>query len=637
MSSPEFDWKLKGGYGELIREGDVEARLRGKTWKLVAALSPTGLARRIRPVDLDFVLRRPLRAEFPGGGVLRLHPEESLRARILFSRNAFLGNFRVAENHFGIQWTVQGAVEAEAALWGLARVEAGTRLSSTWVTEFPLETGSPSTALLESWRAWLNLLDARQAPRIGEGQVHRLLWSGDLKTAIEVNWSLLEGWSIPAQLPFLKVTAAASALAGASLDFSVRRRGRFQLQLSRRRQKTVLSLQQVRELKAGVTAQARIGAATAVRLSRISSRRPQLDRYAIQPLSQPLIQQANRRLSNAVVRRLQTSLSIELSRKRGQTRLFRAEWQSHQEQSVRFAYQDLLGGRLPSPLPGVRISGVFESVRQKSIRVALNLFDWMILRGEKSTQRIERASLTPDGHLLIERADSLERLRETRRSRQLASVLLRDIEERERKSTNLRWSLAREGRFDRRRLRQWLRLGLHSRILDSATLPGRKRFPLRLRFLLVSEYSSASLLRIRGASREDWWMTLIRVLEIQAPERYGRPNHWRDWIDFPEVREAIDRDPVQSHLASRYPIPGRRSVQRRQVVSEYLRARRFLDLLDGWKQGDRERLLRLLSARLDLPSFLFFSLLCPDDMRRGAAALQGDLEYVWGDETLLLE
>ena len=222
-----------------------------------------------------------------------------------------------------------------------------------------------------------------------------------------------------------------------------------------------------------------------------------------------------------MVRRLQTSLSIELSRKRGQTRLFRVEWQSHQKQSVRFAYQYLLRGRLPSPLPGVRISGVFESVRQKSIRVALNVFDWMILRREKSTRQIERASLTPDGHLLIERADSLERLRETRRSRQLASVLLRDIEERERKSTNLRWSLAREGRFDRRRLRQWLRLGLHSRILDSATLPGRKRFPLRLRFLLVSEYSSAGLLRIRRASREDWWMTLIRVLEILAPERYG--------------------------------------------------------------------------------------------------------------------
>ena len=569
--------------------------------------------------------------------MLRLHPQGSLRARILFSRNAFLGNFRVPENHFGIQWTVQGAVEAEAALRGLAGVEAGTRLNSTWVTEFPVEAGSPSTALLESWRAWLNLLDSRQAPRIGEGQVHRLLWSGDLKTAIEVNWSLLKGWSIPAQLPFLEVTTTASALAGASLDFSVRRRGRFQLQLSRRRKKTVLSLRQVRELEAGGTAQARIGAATAVRLSRVSSRRPQLDRYAIQPLSRPLIQQANRRLSNAVVRRLQTSLSIEVSRKRGQTRLFRVEWQSHQEQSVRFAYQYLLRGRLPSPLPGVRISGVFESVRQKSIRVALNVFDWMILRREKSTRRIERASLTPDGHLLIERADSLERLRETRRSRQLASVLLRDIEERERKSTNLRWSLAREGRFDRRRLRQWLRLGLHSRILDSATLPGRKRFPLRLRFLLVSEYSSAGLLRIRRASREDWRMTLIRVLEILAPERYGRPNHWRDWIDFPEVREAIDRDPVQSHLATRYPIPGRRSVQRRQVVSEYLRARRFLDLLDGWKQGDRERLLRLLSARLDLPAFLFFSLLCPEDMRRGAAALQGDLEYVWGDPSLLLE
>ena len=509
-------------------------------------------------------------------------------------------------------------------------------MSSTWVTEFPVEAGSsPSTALLESWRTWLNLLDSRQAPRIGEGQVHRLVWSGDLKTAIDVNWSLLKGWSIPTELPFLEGTAAASALAAASLDFSVRRRGRFQLQLSRRRKKTVLSLRQVRELEAGGTAQARIGAATAVRLSRISSRRPQLDRYAIQPLGQPLIQQANRRLSNALVRRLQTSLSIELSRKRGRTRLLRVEWHPYDEESVRLAYQYLLEGRLPSPLPGARVSGAFESVRQKSIRVALNVFDWMILRGEKSTRRIERVSLTPDGHLLIERADSLERLRETRQSRQLASVLLRDIEEREKKSTNLRWSLARGGRFGRERLLKWLRLGLHSHILDSATLPGRKRFPLRLRFLLVSEYSKAGLLWIRRASREDWWMTLIRVLEIQAPERYGRPSHWRDWIDFPEVREAIDRDPVQSHLVTRYPIPGRQSVQRRQVVSEYLRARRFLDLLDGWKHGDRERLLRLLSARLDLPAFLFFSLLCPDDMRRRAAALQGDLEHVWGDETLL--
>ena len=593
--------------------------------------------RRTRPVDLSFVLRRPWKAELPGRGVLRLDPQASLTARILFSHNAFLGNFRVPEGHFAIQWTVRGAVEVEAAVRRLARVEVGTRLSSTWVTEFPVEAGSPLTALLESWRTWLNLLDSRQAPRIGEGQIHRLVWSGDLQTGIDLNWSFLKGWSVPAALPFLEVTAAASVLAGASVDFSVRRRGRFQLQLSRRRPKTVLSLRQVRELEAEGTAQARIGAATTVRLSRISSRRPQLDRYAIRPLSQPLIRQVNRRLAKAVVRRLQTSLSIELSRKRGQTRLLRVEWPSYQEESVRVAHQHLLGGRFPSPLPGGRISGVFERVRQKSIRVTLNLFDWMTLRAEKSTRRIERTSLTPDGHLLIERADSLERLRETKQSRQLATVLLRDIEEEEKESTSLRWSLAREGRFDRKRLLKWLRLGLHSRILDSATLPGPKDFPLRLRFLLVNEYSRAGLLRIRRASREDWWMTLIRVLEIQAPERYGGRSHWRDWIDFPEVREAIDRDPVQSHLATRYPISGRRSVQRRQVVSEYLRARRFLDLLEGWKLGDRERLLRLLSARLDLPAFLFFSLLCPDDLRRGAAALQGDLDYVWGDETLLLE
>ena len=569
--------------------------------------------------------------------MLRLDPEASLTARILFSHNAFLGNFRVPERHFAIQWTVRGAVEVEAVIRGLARVEAGTRLNSTWVTEFPAEAGSPSTALLESWRNWLNLLDSQQAPRIGEGQIHRLVWSGDLQAGIEVDWSFLKGWSVPSELPFLEVTATASVLAGASVDFSVRRRGRFQLQLSRRRQKTVLSLRQVRELAAEGSAEARIGAATRVRLSRVSSQRPRLDRYAIRPLSQPLLREVNRRLGKAVVRRLQTSLSIELSRKRGQTRLLRVEWPSHQEESVCVAYERVLGGKFPSPLPGARISGVFERVRQKSIRVTLNVFDWIILRREKTTRRIERVSLMPEGHLLIERADSVERLRETRQSRQLATVLLRDSEQEENDPTRLRWSLIREGRFDRDRLLKWMRLGLHSSILDSATLPARKRFPLQLRFLLVNECSKAGLLQIRQASRKDWWMTLIRVLEIQDPERYGGRGHWRDWIDFPEVRQAIDRDPVQSHLSTRYPIPGRRSVQRRQVVSEYLRARRFLELLDGWKQGDRERLLRLLSARLDLQAFLFFSLLCPHDMQRGAASLQGDLDYVWGDETLLLE
>lgn len=68
-----------------------------------------------------------MRAEFPGGGVLRLDLRGSLTARILFSRNAFLGNFRVPENHFGIQWTVQGAVEVEehSGVWQESEQERG--------------------------------------------------------------------------------------------------------------------------------------------------------------------------------------------------------------------------------------------------------------------------------------------------------------------------------------------------------------------------------------------------------------------------------------------------------------------------------------------------------------------------------
>ena len=116
MSTPEFDWKLKGGYGELVQGGEIEARLDGRTAKLIAGLSPGDALRRTRPVDLSFVLRRAWKAKLPGRGVLRLDPEASLTARILFSHNAFLGNFRVPERHFAIQWTVRGAVEVEAVI-----------------------------------------------------------------------------------------------------------------------------------------------------------------------------------------------------------------------------------------------------------------------------------------------------------------------------------------------------------------------------------------------------------------------------------------------------------------------------------------------------------------------------------------
>ncbi len=469
-----------------------------------------------------------------------------------------------------------------------------------------------------------------------DGQVHRLVWSGDFRTTVPLEWSLVKGWSISNEAAFVEVAAAASASAGATVELLVKRRGRFQLQVSRRRSKTVLSLRRTGEREIIASAEAGAGVRSSVRLPQVSAKRPSLDKYLLKPLSRPLLARANRILSAAVVRRFEVRISVEASRHRGQLRFWRAEWSKFSQSSVRSIHRDVLRGRLPSPLPGVRLSGMFQKVSENSIQVALNVFDWLAFRVKKSKRKTTQVSLTPEGDLLFKRATSIEKLRETKHSRQVAAVLLRELGKQAGWSS-LRWSLDREGRFDRKRLLTWLRLGLHSGILDSARLSGRERFPLRLRLMIVTEFSKKGLAEIRRGNPEQWWQVLIRVLEIQAPRRYAQPSYWRDWVDFPDVRRVIDLNPVHGHLASHYPIGGRTTAQRRRVAAEYLRARRFIRLLSGWQKRDPERLLKFLSARLDRKGFLFFNLLCPGELKRGAALVQGDLESSWGDTTLLVE
>ncbi len=122
MGMPEWDWKLQGGYADLIRSGSIETRLSGRTAKLIAGLSPAGLIRSTQPIDLEFSLSRPLRAHVGGGVVARLDPKGSLKVRVLFPGNAFLGNFRIQPKHYGVQWTVKATVETRGRLHGLARI-----------------------------------------------------------------------------------------------------------------------------------------------------------------------------------------------------------------------------------------------------------------------------------------------------------------------------------------------------------------------------------------------------------------------------------------------------------------------------------------------------------------------------------
>ena len=130
-------------------------------------------------------------------------------------------------------------------------------------------------------------------------------------------------------------------------------------------------------------------------------------------------------------------------------------------------------------------------------------------------------------------------------------------------------------------------------------------------------------------------MALVRALEIAEPERYGKATFWRDWIDHRDLRVTIDEDPIQTHLATRYPIQGRTSFQRQQVVAAYRKPKTFFSLLESWREEELKESLNLFRLGLDMPIFVFFHLLCPPKQRRSGAVLTGDWEQVWGETEIL--
>lgn len=81
-------------------------------------------------------------------------------------------------------------------------------------------------------------------------------------------------------------------------------------------------------------------------------------------------------------------------------------------------------------------------------------------------------------------------------------------------------------------------------VLKQFDLGPRSHFPFTARLLMVTRFSPGGLTKIRGASRLRKWEALVRALEMVTPEQYAEKTFWRDWIDFPEVRREINRDPV---------------------------------------------------------------------------------------------
>ena len=127
----------------------------------------------------------------------------------------------------------------------------------------------------------------------------------------------------------------------------------------------------------------------------------------------------------------------------------------------------------------------------------------------------------------------------------------------------------------------------------------------------------------------------MTCLELENPKLYEKGSFARDWIVSSEVRETIDENPIQGYLKSIYPIAGRSTLERKQVVETYLRVQRFLKLMELWETGNQRGLEQTLDLGWELPIFYFFHLLCPPAERKSVLILRGDLEQVWGDLDLI--
>ncbi|MCH6569899.1 MAG: hypothetical protein IH794_07315 [Acidobacteria bacterium] len=633
----QLTWRLEGGYSRFIEGSRVELRLEKKPFRHSLDVSPSGLIHRSQPMDLIFRATRGFTGKGPGGVRWRVRPQGQVRSVILFAGNAFLGNFRVPPNHLAIQWNVEASTEGSAGLNRvplLVDIGAKTRLYHSWVTLFPEET-SIARALREAWRSYRNPLDPGEVLQMSEGQVVRWRWSGRVGLKVGVEWALGPGWVLPGSIPMLNIQKGLSSGASLGARVEVVEEGEFNVQVRKRAGKIEFRLRRHRQRtrQAGLSAGVHFG--NSLRVTRLGPTVQGPLRILSKGLTEPLKKKMNRVFKQALVRRLEVAIALERTRWRSSTTLLAVHWLQTEPEVFRRSYGRLLGGSLPTPETGVEVTGGFERIRGQRVTVRFNVFNWFGF--QKTSERQSRQSLrvSPAGDLVFEATEELEKTRYRWDEIQFLRLLHRETLKGSKRSREFLWSYGQEGEFSQGALRKLLKMALHMGVFSDFSLPGPSAFPLTLQLLVGTRFSPAGIRKVRQATPEQKWMALVRALEIADPERYGKATFWRDWIDHRDLRETIDEDPIQTHLATRYPIEGRTSFQRQQVVAAYRRSKRFLYMLEAWKGEDLKKLLKLFSLGLDMPIFVFFHLLCPPQERRSGAVLTGDWEQAWGEVDVL--
>lgn len=627
-------WRLEGGYSRFLEGSRVVLRLEDPSLSHELQISPFN---RRRPVELIFRSQERLRGRLPGGLRWEVSPQGRLRGLILFAGSAYLGNFRVPQEHFAVQWSVEAVVESGWRRSGerpLLNFTARSRLVHTWVVVFPPTVSLPD-GLIRAWGRYRSPLDPSEVLELEEGQLVRWLWAGRLRFGLGLKWGLGRVWSLPGDPRLLRLRKELSADAGAEARFGLAAEGEFSLQLRRQRGRLELRLGQKKRRAAEGSLRAGIGSGSSFRVSGVRLPERQPLRFLTQSLTPPAVAAVNQGLRRALVRRLEITLALERSRWKQSSTLLHATWDEPGGPEFGATYSRILNGELPEPEPGFRLRGTLEAARTRRLVIHLNLLNRLGVGKSRERRREERVSVSPTGELLVETVEVLEK--SFRRWDELQFLKLLQVERREAAgvSSAFRWWHGERRRFSRERFRRSLAMALHAGILDEFELYPEDAFPLRAQLILLTEFLPEGLEEVRQVEAGRLWQALVRSLELAEPERYGRGSFWRDWVDFPEVRERVDRDPVQSHLESRYPVGGRSEFERRQVAAAYRGVRRFLGLMEAWRRGEKRDLLDAFSSRMEVPVFLLFHLLCPRTLRRSAALLTGDVEWARGDPELL--
>jgi hypothetical protein len=621
MATARIRWRLEGGFSDLVEGAAVELRLRAGRSRQSLDTAPVGYLKGRKPAVYDFEVSRPVRGRGPGGSRWELLPESSVQLKILPAGSAFLGNFRVPEESRAWQWTIVARVTAGSSRrWGitLADVRSASRLGYIWVTDVDSSLSFPE-ALAESWRLFRNPLDGASMRTLGPRQVCQLTWTGNLRVTLAARWRVAQGWSFGVEPPLLELGQRLTAAAAWTARLRLTRSGGFSLRATRRRGILQWTVRRERGLEK----------ASSFRVEVAASPRPVLRSTSVH--LDPLLDPLRRHLPEALSRRAALLLALESTRRRRDTAVIRAEFKEPLDDAFVAAYDRVARGEVPETAPGLKVTSVFETLTESQTSISLRLVRWPLSLERRKTLR-RTVSTDPLGNLVVEEGYRLEETRRRWDDLQFFRLLYERRPDGD--AARFDWSWGREERMGRIGFRGLAGIALRVGALESYAMPGGVAFPVRIRMAWLTRFSAEGLNAIRRSGTEERWRALAEGLEIAEPERYGRPTFWRDWIESADLRAMVDRDPIQSHLAVRYPIPGRSEFQRRQVVDAYRGARAFLRLLEIWAEGSEQAPTEALERGLKMPIFVCFHLLCPPELRRSAIVATGDFEAVWGDVEL---